>query len=77
MAEGQWVELPNYDFNSFERLSASSPIQAPDVVIFVGMYALFSKFMREQFSLRVFVDVDSDVRLSRQGYSNSAHLFSH
>jgi uridine kinase len=67
MSEGQFVELPCYDFKTFQRLPTTVPLQPPDVVIFVGMYTLFSKIMREQFSLRVFVDVDSDVRMSRQG----------
>lgn len=38
-----------------------------DVVLFEGILVFYSQEIRDMFHLRLFVDTDSDVRLSRRG----------
>lgn len=38
-----------------------------DVVLFEGILVFYSQELRDMFHLRLFVDTDSDVRLSRRG----------
>lgn len=38
-----------------------------DVVLFEGILVFYSQDIRDMFHLRLFVDTDSDVRLSRRG----------
>lgn len=38
-----------------------------DVVLFEGILVFYSQEVRDMFHLRLFVDTDSDVRLSRRG----------
>lgn len=43
-----------------------------DVVLFEGILVFYSQEIRDMFHLRLFVDTDSDVRLSRRGEAPSA-----
>ena len=38
-----------------------------DVVLFEGILVFYTQEIRDMFHLRLFVDTDSDVRLSRRG----------
>lgn len=38
-----------------------------DVVLFEGILVFYNQDIRDMFHLRLFVDTDSDVRLSRRG----------
>ncbi|KAJ3033766.1 UMP-CMP kinase [Rhizophlyctis rosea] len=62
---GETVQTPRYDFHNHVRRPGPT-IHTPDVVICSGIFMLYKKRVREAFNLKVFVDVDSDVRLSRQ-----------
>ncbi|KAJ3055651.1 Uridine-cytidine kinase 2, partial [Rhizophlyctis rosea] len=62
---GEPVQTYRYDFTQHERLPAKT-ISKPEVVIISGIFMLYKKRVREALNLKVFVDVDSDVRLSRQ-----------
>jgi uridine kinase len=41
-------------------------VRNPEIVIFEGILALYDEKMRDLFDLKVFVDVDADVRLARR-----------
>lgn len=45
-----------------------------DVVLFEGILVFYSQEIRDMFHLRLFVDTDSDVRLSRRGKAGLASL---
>lgn len=60
------VNVPIYDFKTHQRHVENVLIEHPDVVIVSGIHVLYQKEIREIFDLRVFVDVDSDVRLAKQ-----------
>ena len=60
------VELPNYDFVTHSRLPTMTAVEAPQIVIFEGLFTLYDERLRDFYDLKVFVDADADVRLSRR-----------
>lgn len=42
-----------------------------DVVLFEGILVFYPQKVRDMFHMKLFVDTDSDVRLSRRGISDS------
>ena len=73
---GKSVSLPSYDFTNKQRVDGSNTIHAPAVVIVSGIFLLYSRNVRDLIDLKVFVDVDSDVRLANQGFLSFVSLFS-
>lgn len=57
---GQFLLLPG-------RLPETTVVYPADVVLFEGILVFYSQEIRDMFHLRLFVDTDSDVRLSRRG----------
>jgi uridine kinase len=64
--KGLKVEVPVYDFATHSRLDKTTPLYGANVVLFEGIFALYDKRVRELMDLKLFVDTDSDVRLSRR-----------
>ncbi|KAM7092579.1 uridine-cytidine kinase 1 isoform 4-T4 [Molossus nigricans] len=64
--EGKTVEVPTYDFVTHSRLPETTVVYPADVVLFEGILVFYSQEIRDMFHLRLFVDTDSDVRLSRR-----------
>ena len=62
------VSIPSYDFVTHARLPPKHDLHVrnPEIVIFEGILALYDDKMRDLFDLKVFVDVDADVRLARR-----------
>ncbi|XP_036710905.1 uridine-cytidine kinase 1 [Balaenoptera musculus] len=66
IVEGKTVEVPIYDFVTHSRLAETTVVYPADVVLFEGILVFYSQEIRDMFHLRLFVDTDSDVRLSRR-----------
>ncbi|XP_058997553.1 uridine-cytidine kinase 1 isoform X3 [Mustela lutreola] len=66
IVEGKTVEVPTYDFVTHSRLAETTVVYPADVVLFEGILVFYSQEVRDMFHLRLFVDTDSDVRLSRR-----------
>ncbi|XP_040819702.1 uridine-cytidine kinase 1 isoform X4 [Ochotona curzoniae] len=66
IVEGKTVEVPTYDFVTHSRLPETTVVYPADVVLFEGILVFYSQELRDMFHLRLFVDTDSDVRLSRR-----------
>ncbi|KAH0615395.1 hypothetical protein JD844_004587 [Phrynosoma platyrhinos] len=60
IVDGQTVEVPTYDFVTHSRCIEIY------VVLFEGILVFYNQDIRDMFHLRLFVDTDSDVRLSRR-----------
>lgn len=56
------------------RLPETTVVYPADVVLFEGILVFYSQEIRDMFHLRLFVDTDSDVRLSRRGKALWASL---
>ncbi|KAJ3281094.1 hypothetical protein HDU79_011089 [Rhizoclosmatium sp. JEL0117] len=67
LSRGVPCQLPKWDYQQHKRVTGSVELSSnPDVVIVVGTLVLYNKQVRDFFNLKVFVDVDSDIRLARQ-----------
>lgn len=66
-SQGPFLVLPG-------RLPETTVVYPADVVLFEGILVFYSQEIRDMFHLRLFVDTDSDVRLSRRGKADMAAL---
>lgn len=66
LAAGRAVEVPVYDFATYERLPQRLRVAPARVVVVEGILVLYEPALRERFDLRVFVDTDADVRFIRR-----------
>lgn len=62
---GKTVNEPIYSYLTCLRSSETREISPKSVIIIEGILVLFPPLLREQMGLKVFVDCDSDLRLSR------------
>ena len=62
---GMTVKEPIYSYLTCLRSSETREISPKSVIIIEGILVLFPPLLREQMGLKVFVDCDSDLRLSR------------
>lgn len=53
----------------FSRLEERITVYQADVVLFEGILVFYPQKVRDMFHMKLFVDTDSDVRLSRRGIS--------
>lgn len=65
LKEGKTVKEPIYSYLTCVRSEETREISPKSVIIIEGILVLFPAILREQMELKVFVDCDSDVRLSR------------
>ncbi len=68
MLDGSAVNIPEYDFISHSRSEGITCIAFADVIILEGIFALYYPELIELANLKIFVDTDSDLRLSRRVY---------
>ncbi|XP_063794570.1 uridine-cytidine kinase 1-A-like [Pseudophryne corroboree] len=54
------------DFVTHSRLSETTTVYPADVLLFEGILVFYNQEIRDMFQLKLFVDTDSDVRLSRR-----------
>ncbi|KAJ4926137.1 hypothetical protein JOQ06_008320 [Pogonophryne albipinna] len=66
IAEGKVVQVPTYDFVTHSRLEERITVYPADVVLFEGILVFYPQKVRDMFHMKLFVDTDSDVRLSRR-----------
>ncbi|KAK9954972.1 hypothetical protein ABG768_014882 [Culter alburnus] len=66
IVEGKVVEVPTYDFVTHSRLPEKIRVYPADVVLFEGILVFYTQEVRDMFHMKLFVDTDSDVRLSRR-----------
>nr|XP_020476776.1 uridine-cytidine kinase 1 [Monopterus albus] len=66
IVEGRAVEVPTYDFVTHSRLEDRITVYPADVVLFEGILVFYPQKVRDMFHMKLFVDTDSDVRLSRR-----------
>ena len=65
LKEGKNISYPQYDFKNHVR-SESKKFQPEKILIIDGIFALYHKKIAPLLDLKIYVDCDSDVRLSRR-----------
>ncbi|XP_063067490.1 uridine-cytidine kinase 1 [Engraulis encrasicolus] len=66
IVDGKVVDVPTYDFVTHSRLPETIRVYHADVVLFEGILVFYHPHIRDMFHMKLFVDTDSDVRLSRR-----------
>lgn len=66
LRQGQSIQVPTYDFTQHNRSDQVTVVQPAPVVIVEGILILADKQLRKLMDLRVFVDVDADIRILRR-----------
>ncbi|KAM9965560.1 hypothetical protein ACTFIW_005378 [Dictyostelium discoideum] len=66
LKDGKDIEIPTYCFKSHSRLEETVGLGDVDVILFEGILSFYTQSLREQMDIKIFVDTDSDTRLSRR-----------
>jgi uridine kinase len=66
LAAGHPIERPTYEFASHTRSSKVQKLDAAEVIIVDGIFALYSPQIRQHLDCSIFVDVSDDVRFIRR-----------
>jgi uridine kinase len=66
LKEGTSVLSPVYDFATNSRTDKTIRVDATDIIIFEGIFTLFSSEIRELLDIMCFLHVDSDIRFARR-----------
>jgi uridine kinase len=63
---GQGVDKPTYDYEAFTRAERTIRVESKDVIIVEGILLFVDARLRDRCDIRIFVDVDGDVRFIRR-----------
>ncbi len=63
---GETVPVPDYDYALHNRKAETTSLSPPKILIIEGILILHDPALREQFDLKIFVDVPLDVCLIRR-----------
>ena len=66
LSKGETIEMPVYSFNVSRRMPYTQTVSPKKVIIFEGIFALHEKRVRDIMNLKLFFDLDSDIRLMRR-----------
>ncbi|XP_061609803.1 uridine-cytidine kinase-like 1 isoform X8 [Phyllopteryx taeniolatus] len=66
LKKGKSIKVPVYDFTSHCRRKEWKTVYGANVVIFEGILAFANKELLKLLDMKVFVDTDSDIRLTRR-----------
>ncbi|MBN2044020.1 MAG: uridine kinase [Anaerolineales bacterium] len=66
LREGHDIELPVYDFTTHSRTQEAIPIKANPVILVEGILIFSERHVREMCDVKIFVDTDADIRLTRR-----------
>jgi len=65
LKKGESIEEPTYSFITCTRGAETKHVKPKEVLIIEGILCLTNKALRDLMDIKVFVDCDSDLRLSR------------
>lgn len=63
---GQPIQVPAYDFTTYTRLPATSPVCPQPVILVEGILIFAERALREMFDVKIFVDTEADTRFIRR-----------
>ncbi|VVB04221.1 unnamed protein product [Arabis nemorensis] len=66
LRSGKPVNIPSYDFKIHQSIESASPVNPADVIVLEGILVLNDPQVRHLMNMKIFVDTDADVRLSRR-----------
>ena len=66
LKEGKTVDCPVYEYSTYSRLEQVIPIQPTKVILVEGILIFENKELCSLMDIKIFVDTDADVRLTRR-----------
>jgi len=66
LKEGYQVEVPIYDFTKHIRREKTKLVQPKKIILIDGILIFTEKELRNQMSIKLYVDTDDDIRLLRR-----------
>ncbi|KAM0892521.1 hypothetical protein ACQ4PT_025694 [Festuca glaucescens] len=66
LKHGKAVDIPNYSFKTYKSAPSKRKVNPSDVIILVGILVFHDSRVRDLMNMKIFVDTDADVRLTRR-----------
>lgn len=66
LKRGEPIEQPLYDFSSYSRTEETKIISPHSIILVEGCLVFTSPELRDLFDLKIFMDVDADLRILRR-----------
>jgi uridine kinase len=66
LKQGEAIETPVYDFRTNRRTTETVPVGPCNAILFEGIYALWDAEIRNLFDLKIYLNVDADIRFIRR-----------
>jgi uridine kinase len=66
LQEGQPIEVPTYDFATYQRRGTPRCVEPSRVVLVEGILIFADRELREMMDIKLYVDTDADLRLIRR-----------
>ncbi|VAI03263.1 unnamed protein product [Triticum turgidum subsp. durum] len=66
LKHGKAVDIPSYDFKTHKSVSCARKVNPSDVIILEGILLFHDSRVRDLMNMKIFVDTDADVRLTRR-----------
>jgi uridine kinase len=63
---GEAIEVPVYDFATYQRRDATRHVEACRVILVEGILIFVDKELREMMDIKLYVDTDADLRFIRR-----------
>ncbi len=63
---GETIEKPTYDYTVHNRSTVTEIVHPSDVIIIEGLFALYTKEIRDLEDIKIFVDTPADIRFIRR-----------
>ena len=66
LIRGETIEKPTYDYTVHNRSDITEIVHPSDVIIIEGLFALYTKEIRDFEDIKIFVDTPADIRFIRR-----------
>ncbi|XP_062201939.1 uridine kinase-like protein 3 isoform X3 [Phragmites australis] len=66
LKRGKAVDIPSYNFKTYKSVSNARKVNPSDVIILEGILVFHDSRLRDLMNMKIFVDTDADVRLTRR-----------
>jgi len=66
LIQGKSIEKPIYNFEKYNRDPVTVKVDSKDIIILEGFMILVEPRIREMLDIKLFVDTDADVRITRR-----------
>ncbi|KAK1616424.1 hypothetical protein QYE76_021941 [Lolium multiflorum] len=66
LKHGKAADIPNYSFKTYKSAPSERKVDPSDVIILVGILVFHDSRVRDLMNMKIFVDTDADVRLTRR-----------